>query len=71
MLNNVVWTTEGPCGVENFTEVKKRLIGTGRPRSVSSVDKFPRMIDYVIPSGFVSPTATECGSVPTSARGRR
>ena len=50
-LNNVVWTTEGPCDVENFTEVKKRLIGTGRPPSVSSVDKFPRMIDYVIPTG--------------------
>ena len=51
VLNNVVWTTEGPCDVENFTEVKKRLIDTGRPPTVTSVDKFPRMIDYVIPSG--------------------
>ncbi len=50
-LNNVVWTTEGPCDVVGFTEVKKRLIATGRPPSVTSVDKFPRMIDYVIPSG--------------------
>jgi 2,3,4,5-tetrahydropyridine-2-carboxylate N-succinyltransferase len=51
VLNNVVWTTEGPCDVDDFTEVKKRLIDTGRPPSVTSVDKFPRMIDYVIPSG--------------------
>jgi 2,3,4,5-tetrahydropyridine-2-carboxylate N-succinyltransferase len=51
VLNNVVWTTEGPCAVDGFTEVKKRLIDTGRPPAVTSLDKFPRMIDYVIPSG--------------------
>jgi 2,3,4,5-tetrahydropyridine-2-carboxylate N-succinyltransferase len=50
-LNNVVWTTEGPCAVDNFTEVKKALIAAGRPPAVTSVDKFPRMIDYVVPSG--------------------
>ena len=51
VLNNVVWTTEGPCDVTGFTAVKKRLIETGRPPAVTSVDKFPRMIDYVIPEG--------------------
>jgi len=51
VLHNVVWTTEGPCDVEGFTETKKRLISVGRPPVVASVDKFPRMIDYVIPSG--------------------
>ncbi len=51
VLNNVVWTTEGPCDVDTFTEVKKRLIHSGRPPAVTSVDKFPRMIDYVIPGG--------------------
>lgn len=51
VLNNVVWTTEGPCDVEGFTETKKRLIEAGRPPAVTSVDKFPRMIDYVIPTG--------------------
>ena len=50
-LNNVVWTTEGPCAVDTFTEVKKALIAAGRPPAVTSVDKFPRMIDYVVPSG--------------------
>jgi 2,3,4,5-tetrahydropyridine-2-carboxylate N-succinyltransferase len=51
VLQNVVWTTEGPCDVEGFTSTKKRLIDVGRPPFVSAVDKFPRMIDYVIPSG--------------------
>lgn len=51
VLNNVVWTTEGPCDVDDFSEVKKTLIGSGRSPAVTSVDKFPRMIDYVVPSG--------------------
>jgi 2,3,4,5-tetrahydropyridine-2-carboxylate N-succinyltransferase len=51
VLNNVVWTTEGPCAVEGFTAVKRLLTAAGRPPAVTSVDKFPRMIDYVIPSG--------------------
>ncbi|MGD2102628.1 MAG: DapH/DapD/GlmU-related protein [Acidimicrobiia bacterium] len=51
VLNNVVWTTEGPCDVAGFADTKRRLISVGRPPAVTSVDKFPRMIDYVIPSG--------------------
>lgn len=50
-LHNVVWTTEGPCDVEGFTETRAKLIASGRRPSVTSVDKFPRMTDYVIPSG--------------------
>ena len=50
-LSNVVWTSEGPCDVDGFTTVKQLLIAAGRPPMVRSVDKFPRMIDYVIPSG--------------------
>lgn len=51
VLNNVVWTTEGPCDPDTFAEVKARLIRTGRSPAVTSVDKFPRMIDYVVPGG--------------------
>jgi 2,3,4,5-tetrahydropyridine-2-carboxylate N-succinyltransferase len=51
VLNNVVWTSEGPCDVDSFTTVKQLLIEAGRPPMVRSVDKFPRMIDYVIPPG--------------------
>jgi 2,3,4,5-tetrahydropyridine-2,6-dicarboxylate N-succinyltransferase len=51
VLHNVVWTTEGPCDVDGFTLTKRRLIATGRSPAVTSVDKFPRMIDYVVPTG--------------------
>lgn len=51
VLNNVVWTTEGPCDVDGFADVRAMLIAAGRPPAVTSVDKFPRMIDYVVPTG--------------------
>jgi 2,3,4,5-tetrahydropyridine-2-carboxylate N-succinyltransferase len=51
VLNNVVWTSEGPCDVDGFGDAKLRLIDAGRPPAVRSVDKFPRMIDYVVPQG--------------------
>ena len=51
VLNNVVWTTEGPCRVADFTTTRRRLIAAGRTPAVTSIDKFPRMTDYVIPSG--------------------
>ena len=51
VLNNVVWTTEGPCSVEGFADTKARLVAAGRTPAVTSIDKFPRMADYVVPSG--------------------
>lgn len=51
VLNNVVWTSHGPCAVEGFEETRARLIAKHGTVSVHSVDKFPRMVDYVIPSG--------------------
>lgn len=50
ILNNVVWTTEGPCAVEGFADTKARLVAAGRNAAVTSIDKFPRMTDYVVPS---------------------
>lgn len=51
VLNNVVWTNEGPCAVEGFSDTRARLMAEGRRPAVTSVDKFPRMTDYVVPSG--------------------
>jgi 2,3,4,5-tetrahydropyridine-2-carboxylate N-succinyltransferase len=51
LLNNVVWTTIGPCPVEAFEDVRARARAAGLTVSVTSVDKFPRMTDYVVPSG--------------------
>jgi 2,3,4,5-tetrahydropyridine-2-carboxylate N-succinyltransferase len=50
-LTNVVWTSEGPCAVEGFEETRLRMKAAGRTVSVFGVDKFPRMTDYVLPSG--------------------
>lgn len=50
-LTNVVWTSEGPCAVTGFEETRLRLIAAGRTPTVLSVDKFPRMVDYVLPTG--------------------
>ena len=50
LLNNVVWTNFGPCAVEGFDLTRARLSRRG-PVTVYSVDKFPRMVDYVLPTG--------------------
>ena len=49
-LANVVWTSAGPCAVEGFEEVRLALRAEGLLQ-VYGVDKFPRMTDYVLPSG--------------------
>ncbi len=49
-LTNVVWTNYGPCRIEGFEEVRMRLRRRG-PVTVFGVDKFPRMVDYVVPTG--------------------
>ena len=51
LLTNVVWTNCGPCEVENFETVRAKLRAKFGQVTVYSVDKFPRMVDYVIPSG--------------------
>ena len=49
-LANVVWTSAGPCPVDEFEETRMRLRARG-PLQVLGIDKFPRMTDYVVPSG--------------------
>ena len=49
-LTNVVWTSAGPCAVEGFEETRLRLRARGHV-TVFGVDKFPRMVDYLVPSG--------------------
>jgi len=51
LLANVVWTSHGPCAVEGFELTRARLKAAYGQITVLSVDKFPRMVDYVIPSG--------------------
>ena len=51
LLTNVVWTSAGPCAVEGFESTRARLKAQFGHVTVLSVDKFPRMVDYVIPTG--------------------
>jgi 2,3,4,5-tetrahydropyridine-2-carboxylate N-succinyltransferase len=50
LLANVVWTNHGPCPVEGFEAVRLALRARGTV-TVYGVDKFPRMVDYVLPTG--------------------
>jgi 2,3,4,5-tetrahydropyridine-2-carboxylate N-succinyltransferase len=51
ILSNVVWTSAGPCAVDGFEMTRARLKASHGNVSVYGIDKFPRMVDYVIPSG--------------------
>ncbi|GAA2071114.1 2,3,4,5-tetrahydropyridine-2,6-dicarboxylate N-succinyltransferase [Aeromicrobium halocynthiae] len=51
LLTNVVWTTIGPCAVPGFELTRARARAAGKDINVTSIDKFPRMTDYVVPSG--------------------
>ena len=50
VLANVVWTNVGPCPVDDFEGTRLRLRDQF-PVHVYGVDKFPRMTDYVVPTG--------------------
>jgi 2,3,4,5-tetrahydropyridine-2-carboxylate N-succinyltransferase len=52
-LVNVVWTSAGPCSVEDFENTRLRMLSArhGSRLQVFGVDKFPRMTDYVVPTG--------------------
>ncbi|MGZ4624901.1 MAG: 2,3,4,5-tetrahydropyridine-2,6-dicarboxylate N-succinyltransferase [Kineosporiaceae bacterium] len=54
VLVNVVWTSYGPCAVDDFERTRLRLLVGPKTKGrvdVFGVDKFPRMTDYVLPSG--------------------
>ena len=51
VLPNVCWTSLGPVAVSEAGAARQRALATGGHLEVRSVDKFPPMLDYVIPSG--------------------
>jgi 2,3,4,5-tetrahydropyridine-2-carboxylate N-succinyltransferase len=51
LLPNVAWTSFGPVAAEQVEAVRLRARRTGVRLEVYGVDKFPRMTDYVVPSG--------------------
>ncbi|MEU2433052.1 2,3,4,5-tetrahydropyridine-2,6-dicarboxylate N-succinyltransferase [Streptomyces sp. NPDC007861] len=51
LLTNVAWTSLGPIAVDNVERVRLNARAEGLHLQVTSVDKFPRMTDYVAPKG--------------------
>ena len=51
LLANVAWTSLGPVAIESLEDVRYNQIKQGQHLTVHGVDKFPRMTDYVAPSG--------------------
>ncbi|WP_426936401.1 2,3,4,5-tetrahydropyridine-2,6-dicarboxylate N-succinyltransferase [Brevibacterium sp. LE-L] len=49
-IANVVWTSFGACSPDEFEATRAKLLARG-PVAVYGLDKFPRMTDFVIPSG--------------------
>jgi len=52
LLTNVVWTSAGPCSLIDFELTRAKLRAAHGNLTVFGVDKFPRMVDYVIPDGI-------------------
>ena len=51
ILNLVAWTNIGPVPVERVSEIRLRARARGQQLTVLGIDRFPRMVDYVTPSG--------------------
>ena len=51
VLQNVAWTSRGPVALASLESVMWNFAQQGEPIVVNGVDKFPRMTDYVVPSG--------------------
>ena len=51
LLPNNAWTTIGPVPADRVVDAQVRARAHGRAFAVTSVDKFPRMSDYVVPAG--------------------
>jgi len=51
LLTNVAWTSLGPVAIDDLSETQLKARIKGAHLTVFSVDKFPRMVDYVVPSG--------------------
>jgi 2,3,4,5-tetrahydropyridine-2,6-dicarboxylate N-succinyltransferase len=51
LLTTVAWTTLGPVAVDDLADIVLAQRSAGTAVSVRSLDKFPPMLDYVVPTG--------------------
>lgn len=52
LLHNIAWTNEGPIDLPELTQRQIEARLAGRALTVDCVDKFPKMVDYVVPAGI-------------------
>ena len=53
-LPNVAWTNRGPVELEDINALIMHAKTTNKNLEIKSVDKFPRLTDYIVPSGVRS-----------------
>lgn len=51
LLHNIAWTNEGPIDLPELADRQIEARLAGRVLTVDCVDKFPKMVDYVVPAG--------------------
>jgi 2,3,4,5-tetrahydropyridine-2-carboxylate N-succinyltransferase len=51
LLTNVAWTSAGPIAADEVDDARLAACARGEQLTVHGVDKFPRMVDYVVPPG--------------------
>ena len=51
VLPNNAWTTAGPVRIGDVNRVRTLLRSRGEQLTVYGIDKFPRMVDYIVPAG--------------------
>jgi 2,3,4,5-tetrahydropyridine-2-carboxylate N-succinyltransferase len=52
LLHNIAWTNEGPIDLPELAERQIEARLAGRSISIDCVDKFPKMVDYIVPTGI-------------------
>lgn len=51
ILRNIAWTNQGAIAIEELGSRQLQARAQGRILDVMSVDKFPKMVNYIVPSG--------------------
>ncbi|QUJ66941.1 2,3,4,5-tetrahydropyridine-2,6-dicarboxylate N-succinyltransferase [Photobacterium sp. GJ3] len=51
LLHNIAWTNQGPIDLPELAERQMEARLNGEVLSVDCVDKFPKMVDYIVPAG--------------------
>lgn len=52
LLHNIAWTNEGPIDLPELADRQIEARLAGRALTVDCVDKFPKMVDYIVPAGI-------------------